>query len=503
MRNSNILSGKFNILWIMADQLRADCVGFMGNKIVQTPNLDTLASEGIVFTNAFCQSPACMASRASLFTGRYPSTIKVRGMGILQPSETTLPEWLRRNGYHTALAGKLHFTPEQYTRDYLHSDIPIIDWRKFSKEANICDIVCDVFKENYGFEKYIGCEDILTGNFQNWLKNNHPTLLRKKIEPFSEEGPRDLFISPYPSEAHHTTFIAKQAENFIREWKNENPWFVLCSFIAPHHPFEAPLDQIERYNEEEIFMPEDKGGVDERFIPVPAKHAIGEIKKHSEKIQKRIILHYLASISLIDDCVGILIEALKNTSQYENTLIVFCSDHGEFIGNHTLLRKPSIHYDELIRVPLLIRLPGSACAGRYFNELVELVDVYPTILGFLGIKGNPGIQGIDLSHQIISGRDEARQDIYSEMYDIKPLFTQPFGPYMSVITLRTKKWKLNIYPTAGIEYGQLFNLEEDPDESRNLYADLSLKSIKEEMLWNLTGRMHLMVDPIPFWLSQY
>ncbi|MCX7705770.1 MAG: sulfatase-like hydrolase/transferase [bacterium] len=495
-------TNKPNILWIMADQLRADCLGFMGNGIVQTPNLDGFAAEGIVFTNAFCQSPACMASRASLFTGRYPSTIKVRGMGILPSSETTFSEFLRRNGYHTACAGKLHFTPEQYTRDVLKSDVPIIDWRRFADDARMVAIPDDPMKENYGFEEYFGCEDILKGNYHRWVEDNYPELFNKEPERFSEEGPGDLFISPYPSEAHHTAFISSQAATFIRKWKDENPWFIFCSFIAPHHPFEAPQDQIERYDVKDIPLPQEKDGIDASFIPEPAKSAVGEMKKYSAEIQRRIILHYYASISLIDDCVGMLIRELKDTGQYKDTIIVFCSDHGEFLGNHGLLRKPSIHYDELIRVPLFIKLPKNN-SRKCIDGLVELVDIYPTLLGFLGMPPNPGLQGIDWSGKIVSNDVIGRDDIYSEMYSIKPIFNKLHGPYTATITMRTKKWKLNLYPEAGIQYGQLFNLEEDPDETKNLYRDSSFRTIKEEMLWRLAARYHLMADPLPLWLTQF
>ncbi len=496
-------SGKPNILWIMVDQLRADCLGFMGNNIVQTPHLDKLASEGIVFTNAFCQSPVCMASRASLFTGRYPSTIKVRGMGILPPSETTFAEFLRYHGYYTACSGKLHFTPEQYTRNQLGSNIPIIDWRMFAKDACLNPVAYNPSKLNYGFQEYIGCEDILMGNFYSWLEKNFPELKNKKPEPLTDEGPRDLYISPYPSQAHPTTFIAKQAENFIRRFKDKNPWFVLCSFIAPHHPFEAPQEQIDRYDFESIPLPLYKGGVEKRFIPEPASGAIDEIKRYPEFIQRKIAQHYFASISLIDDCVEDLVKTLEETGQIRNTIIIFTSDHGEFLGNHGLLRKPSIHYDEVIRVPLLIKLPDGSCSGKRIDRLFELVDIYPTLAGFLGLPLNPGVQGIDRSKDLIKGKSFSRESIYSDMFDIRPVFGSLSGPYMAVMTLRTEEWKLNIYPSAGIQYGQLFNVKEDPDEIRNLYADKSMKKIREELFWHMIERCHFMADPLPVWLTQF
>jgi len=491
-----------NVLWIMTDQLRADCLGFMGNPVVQTPNLDMLASQSVVFTNAFCQSPACTASRASLFTGRYPPTVRVRGMGILPPTETTITEVLRRHGYHTAASGKIHLTPEQYTKYQLKSDVPIIDWKKFAADALIDNIPQDSVKENYGFEHYVGCEDILLGNFYKWLDENYPELSGKKPVPLFEEGPRDLWVSPYPSEAHPTTFITNNAEAFIRLLKNKEPWFVFCSFIAPHHPFQAPSDQIARYDEKDIPLPEEKGGVDASFIPEPAKSAIGEMTRYNKDIQRRIILHYFASISLIDDCVGRLINLLKSIGQFDNTLIIFTADHGEFLGNHMLLRKPSLLYDETLRVPLLIKLPGN-CKGKVIDGLIELVDVFPTILGFLQIPSSPGVQGIDWSTSILEGSFSGREDIYADMYHLRPLFGELVGPYTSVMTLRTSEWKLNIYPEAGIQYGQLFNLKEDPDESNNLYGNPLYRSIKEEMLWQLVRRRFLMADPLPLWLTQF
>ena len=308
-------------------------------------------------------------------------------------------------------------------------------------------------------------------------------------------------MSPYPSCAHPTTFIAGQAENFIRKFQNKNPWFVFCSFMAPHHPFEAPQEQIDRYELGSIPLPDYKQGVEKQFIPPPASEAIGIGEKYPQWVQRKIIQHYFASISLVDDCVGKLIRTLEQTGQIENTVIVFTSDHGQFLGNHGLLRKPSLHYDELLRVPLVIKLPGSFCAGRKIDGLVELVDVYPTLAGFLGLAVNSGVQGTDWSENIIAG--VGKESIYADMFDIEPLFGSPFGPYMAVMTLRTEQWKINVYPTAGIRYGQLFNLKQDPGETRNLYAETSLRQRKEELLWHLIRKIHLMSDPLPLCLSQY
>ncbi|MCG2660456.1 MAG: sulfatase-like hydrolase/transferase [Kiritimatiellae bacterium] len=488
----------------MTDQYRADCLGYRGHPVVKTPHLDSLAATGVVFENAFCQSPACMASRASLFTGRYPTTVRVRGMGVLPPVETTFPEVLRRRGYRTGAFGKVHLTPEQYTLNELHEDTPTLDWRRFAKDAGIPPIPDDPFKDNYGFETYVGCEDVLLGKFRSWLKKKNPALAKKKSERLCKDGPGDLFVSPYPSEFHPSTFIAEQAAEYIKTRSGESsPWFTFCSFIAPHHPFEAPLDQLERYDIESIPLPSLKGGVEPAFIPAPASLAIGEMDQYPNEVKRLIVLHYLASISLIDDGVGLLLSALEQSGQLDNTMIVFTSDHGEFLGNHGLLRKPSLHYDETLRVPLLIRLPEGRSGGRRVSGLVELTDVHPTLLGLLGLPVNNGVQGIDWSTRLQTGEGIGRADVYADMFDLTPRFVKLSGPYMAVQTLRTDHWKLNIYPTAGRQYGQLFDLQNDPDESQNRYADAKFRDIREELLWRLASRMHENTDPLPFWLTQF
>jgi arylsulfatase A-like enzyme len=493
-----------NVLWIMTDQHRADCLGFMGHPVVQTPHLDRLAASGIVFENAFCQSPACMASRAVLFTGRYPTAVRVRGMGVLPPSETTFPELLRRRGYRTAAFGKVHLTPEQYTRAQLRSETPTLDWRRFAADAALAPAPDDPCKENYGFEIHVGCEDILVGQFHDWLRRKQRQVFDRRPERFAADGPGDLYVSPYPAEFHPTTFIAEETAQFIREQKDSGPWFAFCSFVAPHHPFEAPQTEIDRYAEDSIPLPAWKGGVAADFIPPPASKAIGETQHYPPEIQRRIVWHYLAAVSLIDAGVGRVLEALEKSGQMDKTLIVFNSDHGEFLGNHGLLRKPSLHYDETLRVPLLIRLPGGQAGGRRVPGLVELTDVHPTLLGLLGIPRNTGVQGRDWSGALRAGGPIEREDVYSDMFDLTPQrFGELFGPYMAVQTLRTPRWKLNLYPTTEARFGQLFDLRNDPDETCNLYADPGSRAVREELLWRLLQRIERNTDPLPLYLTQF
>ncbi len=495
-----------NVLWIMTDQQRADSLGCMGNGAARTPNIDSIAEQGLLFSNAYCQCPASMASRAAALTGRYPSAIPVRGMGLLPPDEVTTPEMFQRNGYSTGCFGKLHFTPQLYTREVLGSDKPILDVGAYAKDAQIECVPDDPFKKNYGFQAHVGCDDTLQGEHRRWLEKVKPELLAAEKQTV-EGGPGDLYVSPYPPGYHQSTFIAKNAADYIRKQADGGkPWFTFCSFIAPHHPFEAPEQHINRFSPEMFDIPAQSNDSEKMSIPETVREAWEEMEGWTDTVKRKIMQHYYASVSLIDDGVGLLLKTLAEAGELEKTIIVYTSDHGEFLCNRGLLRKPSIHYDDTLNVPLIISLPGGG-GGKRVNGLIELTDLHPTVLGLAGLDINPGVQGIDWSGPIKNNAATGKKSIYAENYD------DPFdkdqcmivsgGPYGAVQTLRTEQWKLNIYPTAGREYGQLFDLENDPGETVNLYRDPDYSNEREEMLWELSSRRFGQADPLPHILSQW
>jgi arylsulfatase A-like enzyme len=503
-----------NILWIIADQLQADCLGFMGNPIIQTPHLDELAAQSFVFERAYVQTPVCMGSRASMMTGRYPATCGAKGMGILPPQEITIAETLKRQQYRTGMFGKLHLTPQQYTRQQLGTDIPISDWRVFKDAARLPDIVDDPCKHNYGFDELIDCDDSNRGVYQQWLKEQtgydekyrdgvELTAAGNRPEPmFPGAGCNDVFVSPVPSNLHHSSFISSEAEQFIRRRKDAGSWFAWCSFIHPHHPFEAPQDQIDRYPLADIPLPDKaKGEPCPDDFPSSVNNVIGGFSALPQKAQRTLIQHYYASISLIDDNVGKLISALKETGQWDNTIIIFASDHGEFAGERGLMKKPSFHYEELIRVPLSIRVPGQEVNAQKLDGLVEMVDIYPTLMGLLEMEIHPGVQGRDWSDALLHGGKIGREEIHCESFG--PFTENHSGGYGKVQTLRTEKWKLSIYPDDDQEHGLFFDMEKDPLETTNLYHDPQYQKQREEMLWRLLRRKFQETDPLPIRLSQW
>ncbi len=320
-------------------------------------------------------------------------------------------------------------------------------------------------------------------------------------------GPGDLYVSPYPPEYHQSSFIAKAAADYIRKQAGGGrAWFTFCSFIAPHHPFEAPEKHINRLSPDMFDIPAQSKDSEKMFIPEKARKSWEEMEGWTDTVKRQIMQHYYASVSLIDDCTGALLDTLEEIGELENTIIIYTSDHGEFLCNRGLLRKASIHYDDTLNVPLIISLPGGG-GGKRVNGLVELTDLHPTLLGLAGLEINPGVQGVDWSKCIRKNSRVSRESIYAENYD-DPVDEERCmivrgGPYMAVQTLRTEKWKLNVYPTAGREYGQLFDLEDDPAETVNLYADPACRERREAMLWELNSRRFGQTDPLPYILSQW
>ena len=206
-----------HVVWIMADQLRADALGFMGNPHVRTPNLDRLAGGGVVFDNLYVQSSVCIASRACMFTGRYPRANRMAmGSSLLDPRETTVPEILQRAGYRTGLFGKLHLTPQQYTLKTLDSDRPITDAGVFVGPAGLPPMPDDPVKRNYGFQETVGFEDILWGEYRPWLAERDPSLPgyrdgmnreRNGWRSEFEHSLRDVGVSPVPAALHPSMFL--------------------------------------------------------------------------------------------------------------------------------------------------------------------------------------------------------------------------------------------------------------------------------------------------------
>lgn len=449
-----------------------DTLGCYGNRFVHTPHLDALAASGLRFENAFCNSPVCTPSRASLLTGRYPRTNRCRKNGHSLPrNETLVTRLLAEAGYDCGLAGKLHLsachpsvTPDceprldDGYREFHWSHHPAADW---------------------------------PGNgYSKWLARHGASYC---TTPLAETR---HVVRGLDAPWQQTTWCADRAIDFIeRHADNEQPWLFSVNFFAPHHPFDPPASHLERYRSRlaEIPLPAFTPGELERKTTHQrrdhaAAYGVPELYPYpemSDDEHRLVRAAYWAMIDLIDEQVGRILEVLERTGQRERTLIIFMSDHGELLGDHGIYLKGPHFYDASVRVPLLLSLPGIVPRGSA-PGLVELVDLAPTLLRLAGLPDSPAMQGRPLQPLFDNPAAPHRANVFCENND----FDDPGFAMM----VRTARHKLMTYHNSE---GELYDLVADPGEVHNLWHEPSANLQKIEMLNLLVDRLAQTADPLP------
>ncbi|MBD3352916.1 MAG: sulfatase-like hydrolase/transferase [Candidatus Lokiarchaeota archaeon] len=435
---------KPNILLIISDEHKQDCFGAYGNKDIKTPHLDKLASDGTKFTNCFATFPVCTPSRYSLLTGLYVHQhLGWTNRSTLPHGLDTFPRLLKTIGYETACVGKMHFTPT-------YSDL--------------------------GFDTMILAEQDGPGRYDDdyhrYLKNKgliDYIDLRDQVGEYRQQAPEDYYAnfgtepSHLKEEDYSTTWIGRQACKLLKNWgKGEN--FLEVGFIKPHHPHDAPAPWCNMYNPEDLDLP--SGWIDE-CSPRDIKFNKGffDFKKLDETTMKKVLAQYYASISQIDHQVGEMIKILKKKGIYDNTLIIYTSDHGDYMGHHHLILKSNYMYDPVIKVPLIVKFPQHSNNNKTNEELVSLVDVTATILDITMAPIPMHLWGIIQPLD----EDHHREFIFAEDNN---------GNYM----IRTKTKKLLL---CGNKESQFFDLTKDPHELNNLYKQKEkqeeIQELKEEL----------------------
>lgn len=472
-----------NILWICTDQQRFDTLGCYGNPLVRSPRIDALAGSGFRFDRAYCQNPLCTPSRASFLTGRYPRTTRARQNGQSIPAtEILVTKALADSGYTCGLAGKLHLSAVQPSRSP-------------DEERRIDDGYAEFYWSHHPDD------DWSTGDYARWLREQGRSFGRTA-------HPRSGHVqTSVAEEFHQTTWCVDRAIDFIsRHGSDENPWLFSINCFDPHHPFDPPANYLERYLDrvDEIPLPNYvPGELDSKPAWQQVDHlgAYGgqfgfyPFKEMEEHDHRLIRAAYWAMCDLIDVQVGRLIDHLDRTGQRENTIVLFMSDHGEMLGDHGFYLKGPFFYEPAIRVPLLISWPGRIAPGTETQALVELVDLAPTLLEAAGQKPLPGMQGHSL-WPLLLGRKPAshhHDDIYCEHYGT--IHRQPGRPTAYATMVRTATHKL--VAVHGHEFGELYDLTIDPDETVNRYLDPSYAGIKAALYHRMCNRMAFTVDPLP------
>lgn len=519
-----------NFLIFMTDQQRADHLGCYGNALLRTPNIDALASDGSLFSRFYVNAPVCMPNRAALATGRMPGAAGVRMNGVPLPlSARTYADALRDAGYRTTLIGKAHFQNMTDAPPSPVANEPLIarPWQGDAGRRNGPEYGCEspAHWRDPGFEvpvPYYGFDDValclehgdqVGGHYARWVA--HQGLSHEKHPGPGSALPVDKpVVAPQAwrtsiDEANYpTSFIAEKSIEWLRTHAarscSDQPFLLQCSFPDPHHPFTPPGRYWSMYEHGEVRLP---ASFDAPIDAAPPhKKALHDELRSGERrtggsraiavtadeARQAIALNY-GAITMVDDAIGRVMNALRDLGLNDNTVVIFLSDHGDFMGDHGLLFKGPLHYQSVIRMPFVWRdTAGTAPAGRC-EALACAMDLAPTILERAGIPPYHGMQGRSLLPDTQGLRDSDRRGILIEEESHRSVPGLPTSPRAR--TLVTDRWRLTVF--AETDWGELYDLLVDPDEIHNRFADPVCADIRAELLWQLSREMTRLSANLP------
>lgn len=451
---------KPNVLFISVDDLN-DWEGALGgNSQVKTPNMDRLFKQGVLFTNAHCSQAVCTASRNSLLSGLHPSTTgwysSTKSMrnsyDTVMGDHKMLPQFFKENGYHTMAVGKVF---HQGVSDY--KDKTDLFWDETGPKYKVTP---ELLKRGAGYGG-------------------------KHFYPFPKEGSQ---ITNHFGESHsngnslcagplHRKDMpgGKMFDEIIADWavdklkqNHTKPFFLAVGFVRPHVPFTAHKKYFDLYDKSKIIIPSvPKKEMSD--IPIMGKSiAYGTIKggDHNavisldENYWRDLVHGYLACVSFADDQVGKVVEALEKSNYADNTIIVLWSDHGQHLGEKHHWRKQSL-WEEATRVPLFFKVPGSTNKGLKSNQVVSLLDIYPTLIDLCALPKAPKLQGDSLT-PLLKNPETTRE---------KPVLTTW---YYKNHAIRSNHWRYIHYRDGSEE---LYDHRKDPQEHHNLAANPEYSAI--------------------------
>ena len=431
--SSNLYAKKYNFLFLLADDQRADSIHAYGNNYIQTPNLDKLIARGFSFRQNYCLGSnggaVCVPSRAMINSGRSYFNVDSRMTGV-----KIMPELLRENGYTTFATGKWHNKEESFLR---------------------------------GFE--IG-KALYFGGMADHTK-----------VPVVDLGPEGTFVNKRVGEKFSSELFTNAAIEFLENYKEDKPFYAYIAYTAPHDPRNPPMKYRQMYYKNRPPLPKnfkpqhpfDNGhmvGRDENLAPWP----------RTEEVIRDQLAEYYGLVTHLDEHIGRVTEALRKSRHADNTIIIYAADHGLALGSHGLLGKQSI-YEHSMGCPLVFAGPGIPKGGST-KAFSYLLDIFPTVCGLTGLQVPPGVEGKDL-RPIWEGRaDGVRDSVFLSFSKIQR-------------SVRDKRWKLIRYPQ--INHTQLFDLENDPDELNNLADEPSQAGRIKQMLQQLKGWQQKVGDNLP------
>lgn len=419
----------YNVLFIAVDDMNND-LGCYGHPVVKSPNIDRLARQGVRFDRAYCQFPLCSPSRTSLMTGRRPDVTQVYNLQkhfrSVLPDVVTMPQLFQKHGYHTARVGKIY---------------------------------------HYGNPGQIGTDGL--DDAPSWNERFNPAGRDKREEdqltnytPKRGLGSALAILKAEGSDDEQTD--GKVANEAIRlmEANRERPFFIAAGFYRPHCPYIAPKKYFDLYPLDRVTV--DNGPWDYlKDVPEPALSSTQPRPWFgvTEQQARESLQAYWAAISFVDAQVGRLLDTLERLKIADQTLVVFWSDHGYHVGDHSLWMKQSL-FERSARVPLILSAPGTRGRGGHSGRTVELLDLYPTLADLCGLPAPAGLDGKSLRPLL---------DNPSAPWD-KPAYTQVWRGQFPGHSIRTERYRYTEWDN-GKRGEQLYDYTTDPGEKRNLIGN--------------------------------
>jgi choline-sulfatase len=447
-----------NILYLMTDQMRGDCIACAGNSAIKTPNLDALAREGTLFSCAHSSTPTCTPARSALLTGLSPWHHGMLGFGeVADQYRVELPQALRDADYWTFGIGKMHWAPRRSLHGF---------------HGTLLD------------ETSPGRSKTFVSDYERWFKKQAPDL-----DPFATRlGWNDCRARVYAlaEELHPTWWTGRKAVEFIETYHKPDPFLLKASFVRPHSPYDPPKRFMDMYAEDDMPDPHiGKWAAKFAEIEHPMRYNLwhGDLGlKHTRHSRRG----YYASVTFVDEQIGLILQALKKRHMYDNTLIIFLADHGDMLGDHHHWRK-SYPYEGSTKVPMILRWPKSMGydnrRGTTLAHPVELRDVLPTFLDVAGADIPDHLDGMSLLNLV---RDESTR--WRPYVDMEHNVCYHRENHWNALTDGKIKYIYNA--CTGRE--QLFNLASDPGEIHNLAEDharqKTLKDWRNQLVRHLEER---------------
>jgi arylsulfatase A-like enzyme len=524
-----------NFVLFITDQHQADYLGCYGHPVLRTPHIDSIAARGERFDRFYTATPICMPNRATLMTGRMPSLHGARHNGIpLSLSATTFVDILAAAGWRTALVGKCHLQsmspamptlgmPEVGPEDVLpppelrEADKTILAQGRYDQELTSTwrdDPDHEMDLPYYGFRHVdlcVGHGDKVTGHYGRWLEEKHPGSDRLRGPdnqlPGNEYTAPQAWRTAIPEELYPTNYVAERTCDWLDAHAaggTDDPFFIQCSFPDPHHPFTPPGRYWEMYKPDDMALPGSFHANGPLPRPLAAIHKERDEGKANRGGQRAIGVTEreareaaaltCGQIAMIDDAIGRVLAKLSALGLDRDTVVIFTTDHGDFMGDHGILLKAALHYQGVVRVPFIWADPEAAAAGTVRNDLSGTLDIAATILDRAGLTPHNGIQGRSLIRP-----GDADAPVVIEEHQRRGYMG--FNHGFRARTLMGRRYRLTVYEDENA-FGEIYDLEADPLEIDNLYDDPAHRELRHALTEELLHRLIGLSDTSPLAINQ-